>query len=118
MVLPGEVGIEISVVFWSRNIWVVQGSSAQPKLGSKPSRGTGQRHQKMRGKIRRLAQQTTVRDVQEQHMQQLEHVQALQHKSIKCWALLAKLYLDIAENRIETDTQLMDQYLHGRVGIS
>jgi hypothetical protein len=54
---------------------------------------------------------------QEQHMQQLENVKILQHNSRKCWASLAKLYLDEAENRIETDTQLMDQYLQGRVGV-
>jgi archaellum component FlaC len=66
------------------------------------------RHEDLRSKLRNF---------QEQHMQRLEHVQTLQHNSRKCWASLAKLYFDEAENRIETDTQLMDQYLQGRVGV-
>jgi hypothetical protein len=58
-----------------------------------------------------------LRNFQEQHMQRLEHVKTLQHNSRKCWASLEKLYLYEAENRIETDTQLMDQYLQGRSGV-
>jgi hypothetical protein len=50
-------------------------------------------------------------------MQQLEHIQTLQHISRKCWASLEIFYLDEAEHIIETDTQLMDQYLQGRVGV-
>jgi archaellum component FlaC len=52
-----------------------------------------------------------LRTFQEEHIQRLEDVNTLQHNSRKCWAALAKMYLDEAENRIETDTQLMDQYL-------
>jgi hypothetical protein len=48
---------------------------------------------------------------QDEHMQRVEHVKTLQHNSRKCWASLAKAYLDEAENRIETDIQLMDHYL-------
>jgi hypothetical protein len=50
-------------------------------------------------------------------MQQLEHIQTLHHNSRKCWTLLARLYVDEAENRIERDTQLMDQYLQGRLSV-
>jgi uncharacterized protein with von Willebrand factor type A (vWA) domain len=66
------------------------------------------RHKDLRSKLRPF---------QEQHMQRVEHVKTLQYNSRKCWASLAKLYLDEAENRIETDTQLMDQYLQGRLGV-
>jgi hypothetical protein len=58
-----------------------------------------------------------LRTFQEEHMQRVEHVKTLQHNNRKCWASLAKLYLDEAENRIETDIQLMDQYLQGRSGV-
>jgi phage shock protein A len=58
-----------------------------------------------------------LRTFQEEHMQQVEHVKTLQHNSRKCWATLAKLYLDEAKNRIEMDIQLMDQYLQGRSGV-
>jgi archaellum component FlaC len=54
---------------------------------------------------------------QEEHMQRLEHIKTLQHNSRKYWATLANMYLDEAENRIETDTQLIDQYLQGRLGV-
>jgi predicted transcriptional regulator len=57
-----------------------------------------------------------LRTIQKEHMQRVEHVKTLQHNSRKFWAALAKLYLDEAENRIETDIQLMDQYLQGRSG--
>jgi hypothetical protein len=58
-----------------------------------------------------------LRTFQDEHMQRVEHVKTLQHNSRKCWASLAKVYLDEAENRIETDIQLMDQYLQGRLSI-
>jgi hypothetical protein len=67
-----------------------------------------ERHKNLRHKLRNF---------QEQHMKRVEHVRTLQYNSRKFWASLAKLYLDDAENRIETDTQLMDQYLQERVGI-
>jgi hypothetical protein len=35
-----------------------------------------------------------LRNFQEEHMQRLEHVKTLHHNSIKCWATLAKMYLD------------------------
>jgi hypothetical protein len=66
------------------------------------------RHEDLRSKLRTF---------QEQRMQRVEHVKDLQHNSRNCWASLTRLYLDKAENRIETGTQLMDQYLQGRVGI-
>jgi DNA repair exonuclease SbcCD ATPase subunit len=66
------------------------------------------RHDELRRKLRAF---------QEQHMQRLEHVKTLQHSSRKCWTSLAKWYLDEAGNRIEKDTQLMDQYLQGRAGV-
>jgi hypothetical protein len=56
-------------------------------------------------------------EAQERHMERREHIQTLQHKIRQCWASLAKLYLDEAENRIERDTHLLDQYLQGRVGV-
>jgi predicted nucleic acid-binding Zn-ribbon protein len=55
--------------------------------------------------------------VQERHMERREHIKTLQHNSRQCWASLAKLYLDEAENRIETDTHLLEQHLQGRVGV-
>jgi hypothetical protein len=55
-----------------------------------------------------------LRTFQDKHMQRVVHVKTLQHSSRKCWAALAKIYRDEAENRIETDIQLMDQYLQGR----
>jgi hypothetical protein len=58
-----------------------------------------------------------LRTFQEEHMQQVIHVKTLQHNSRKCWATLAKMYMDEAENRIETNIQLMDQYLQGRTGV-
>jgi hypothetical protein len=58
-----------------------------------------------------------LRTFQEEHMQRVEHVKTLQHNSRKCWAALAKMYLDEAENIIETDIRLMDQYLQGRSGV-
>jgi hypothetical protein len=42
-------------------------------------------------------------EIQEMHMERQEHIQTLQHNSRQCWASLAKLYLDEAENRIERD---------------
>jgi hypothetical protein len=48
-----------------------------------------------------------------QRLEQLEPLKTLQHNSRKYWAPVEKLYLDEAENRIETDRQLMDQYLQG-----
>jgi hypothetical protein len=56
-------------------------------------------------------------DFQERYMERQEHIQTLQHNIRKCWAPLAKLYLDEAENIIERDTHLLDQYLQGHVGI-
>jgi hypothetical protein len=50
-------------------------------------------------------------------MEQREHIQTLQHNSRQCWALLAKLHLDKAENRINTDMHLLEQYLQGRIGV-
>jgi hypothetical protein len=47
----------------------------------------------------------------------VEHVTTLQHISRKCWGVLAKFYLEEAENRVETDIQLMDQYLQGGSGV-
>jgi DNA repair exonuclease SbcCD ATPase subunit len=58
-----------------------------------------------------------LRNFQEQHMNRVEHVKTLQHSSRKCWASLGKVYLDEAENRIETYTQLMDRYLQGSSGV-
>jgi hypothetical protein len=58
-----------------------------------------------------------LRTFQEEHMQRVEHVKTLQHNSRKCWAALTKMYLDEAANRIETDIQIMDQYLQGRSGV-
>jgi archaellum component FlaC len=60
--------------------------------------------------------QSKLHDFQERHMERREHIQTLQHNIRKCGSLLAKLYLDEAENRIESDTHLLDQYLQGRVG--
>jgi hypothetical protein len=50
-------------------------------------------------------------------MEKREHIQTLQHNIRKCWASLAKLYLDEAENRIETNTHLLEQYLQGRAAV-
>jgi hypothetical protein len=58
-----------------------------------------------------------LRTFQEEHMQQVEHIKILQHNSRKCWAALTKMYLDETENRIETDIQLMDQYLQRHSGV-
>jgi hypothetical protein len=58
-----------------------------------------------------------VHEVQERHMERREHIQTLQHNSWQCWVSLAKLYLDEAENRIETDTHLLEQYSQVRVGV-
>jgi archaellum component FlaC len=58
-----------------------------------------------------------LRTFQEEQMQQVEHVKTLQHNSRKCWAELAQMYLDEADNRTETDIQLMDQYIQGRSGV-
>jgi hypothetical protein len=59
--------------------------------------------------IKRLAMrhndlQSKVHNFQERHMERREHIQTLQHNSRNCWASLAKLYLDEAENRIERDS--------------
>jgi hypothetical protein len=40
-----------------------------------------------------------------------------QNNSLQWWASLAKLYLDEAENRIKTDTYLLEHYLQGRVSV-
>jgi hypothetical protein len=56
-------------------------------------------------------------EVQERHMERQEHIHTLQHNSQQCWASLANLHLDEAENIIETDTHLLEQYLQGRVGV-
>jgi hypothetical protein len=56
-------------------------------------------------------------EVKKKHMEQWEHIQTLHHNSLQCWASLAKLYLDKAENRINTDTHLLEQYLQGRVSV-
>jgi hypothetical protein len=45
------------------------------------------------------------------------NIAAQQHNSRQCWASLAKLYLDEAENRINMDTHLLEQYLQGRFGV-
>jgi hypothetical protein len=59
-----------------------------------------------------------LRTFQEEHMQRVEPIRTLQHNNIRnCWEALAKMYLDEAANRIETDIQLMDQYLQGRSGV-
>jgi predicted RNase H-like nuclease (RuvC/YqgF family) len=58
-----------------------------------------------------------LRTFQEEHMQRVEHVKKMQHNSRKFWAALAKIYLDEAENIIETDIELMDQNLQGRSGV-
>jgi predicted RNase H-like nuclease (RuvC/YqgF family) len=65
------------------------------------------RHKDLRSKLHTF---------QEQHMQKVEHVKTLQHNS-KWWASIAKCYLEEAENRIEMDTQFMDQYLQVCLGL-
>jgi hypothetical protein len=66
------------------------------------------RHNDLRSKLQK---------VQEKHMERGEPIHTLQHNSCQCWASLAKLYLDEAENRFNTDTHLLEQYLQGRVGV-
>jgi hypothetical protein len=58
-----------------------------------------------------------LRTFQDEHMQRVELIKTLQHNSRKCWAALAKIYLDETANIIETDIQLMDRYLQGRSGV-
>jgi hypothetical protein len=70
-----------------------------------------------RSAVRHNDLRSKLHEVQKGHTERREHIQTLQHNSQKCWASLAKLYLDEAENRIETDTHLLDQYLQGRVGV-
>jgi predicted nucleic acid-binding Zn-ribbon protein len=44
-------------------------------------------------------------EVQEKHMERREHIQTLQHNNHQCWASLAKMYFEEAENRLNTDTR-------------
>jgi hypothetical protein len=60
------------------------------------------RHNELRSKLH---------EVQERHMERREYIQPLQHNSHQCWASLAKLFLDEADYRINTDTHLLEQYL-------
>jgi predicted nucleic acid-binding Zn-ribbon protein len=66
------------------------------------------RHNDLRSKLH---------EVQEKHMERREHIQTLQHSIRQCWASLAKPYLDEAENRLNMDTHLLEQYLQSRVGV-
>jgi hypothetical protein len=66
------------------------------------------RHNDLRSKLH---------EVQEKHMERRKHGQTFQYNILQCWASLAKLYLDEAENRLNTDTHLLEQYLQGRVGV-
>jgi hypothetical protein len=56
--------------------------------------------------VRHNALRSKLHEVQERHMERREHIQTFKHNSRQCWASLAKLYLDEAENRIETDNEL------------
>jgi DNA repair exonuclease SbcCD ATPase subunit len=58
-----------------------------------------------------------LRTFQEEHTKRVEPIKTLQHNIRKCWAALAKMYLNEAKNIIETEIQLIDQYLQGRSGI-
>jgi hypothetical protein len=54
---------------------------------------------------------------QSRHLERLTDIEQLHCNRQKCWADLARLYLEEAENCITPIEATIDQYLHGHAGV-
>jgi hypothetical protein len=66
------------------------------------------KHEELRHKIH---------EFQSRHLERLVDIKKLHYNGHKCWAELARLYLDEAENRIIPIEATIEQYFHGRAGV-
>jgi hypothetical protein len=66
------------------------------------------KHEEMRHKLH---------DFQSKHLERLADIEQLHYNRHKCWADLARLYLDEAENRSIPIEATIDQYLHEGTGV-
>jgi chromosome segregation ATPase len=55
-------------------------------------------------------------EFQSRHLERLADIEQLHYNGHKCWAELARLYLDEAENRIIPIEATIEQYVHRREG--
>jgi hypothetical protein len=70
--------------------------------------------EKERIKIKHEELRHRLHDFQSRQLERLVAIEELHYNGQKCWAELARLYLDEAENRIIPVEPTKEQYLHGR----
>jgi hypothetical protein len=58
-----------------------------------------------------------LRDFQKQHFDRRQHIADLRYKSKKCWATLAKLYLDDAETNRSGISSNIERNIGWRTGV-
>jgi hypothetical protein len=61
--------------------------------------------------------QHKIYEFQSRHLERQVGIEQLHYNGQKCWAELAKLYLDEAENRIIPIEATIERYLHGRADV-
>jgi hypothetical protein len=66
------------------------------------------KHEEMRHKLQ---------EFQSRHLERLIDIKQLHYNGHKCWADLARLYSEEAENRIIPIEATIEHYLHGRAGV-
>jgi transcriptional regulator of heat shock response len=66
------------------------------------------KHEELRQKIH---------EFQARHLERLVDIEQLHYNGQKCWAGLARLYLDEAAKRIIPIEATIERYVHGRTGI-
>jgi hypothetical protein len=58
-----------------------------------------------------------VQEFQSRHLERLIDIEQLHYTGHKCWADLARLYLEEAEHRSIPIEATIEQYLHERAGV-
>jgi hypothetical protein len=58
-----------------------------------------------------------LQEFQSRHLERLIDIEQLHYNRQTCWADLAIMYLEEAENFIIPIEAIIEQYLHGRAGI-
>jgi hypothetical protein len=58
-----------------------------------------------------------IHEFQSRHLERPIDIEQLHYNGQKCWAELARLYLDEAEKRIIPIEATIERYLHGGTGV-
>jgi hypothetical protein len=58
-----------------------------------------------------------IHEFQSRHLERMVDIEYLHYNGHKCWAELARLYLEEAEKRIIPIETTIERYLHGRTGV-